>query len=445
MKPTPPMISGWPVVGNLIEFLRDKMAVIERGYQEHGEIFAFNLAGQNVAMLLGPEHSKLVFDKTDQELSIGEASSFLEPIIGQVGTLGPHENYLKERSVIAPLLGGRYMKGHVDAMVTETKLWMADAGENGSFDINDFSQHITMYVAARALLGDVFRQQLGEEFVEHFHAMANGVDQILPPHLPLPRFRKRDQAHAALKVILGDLIDKRRSNPDEHDDFLQHIVDAGHEDGTAFDREHLIGLLILIIFAGFDTTSSHLAWGLVFLLERPDLLELVIKEVNAVYETTDTLELKHLRDMPHLNYTMMEVERYRPAVQVLMRVVKEDIEVDGYHIPAGWNVMISPEYSHKLERVFSNPDQFDPERFNDERCEHKQHPNTLTGFGGGGHKCWGMKFAYAEMSIIIAMLLHQYKMELSQPVEERWISGMMRPNVQINYKRIEVAVDTTAH
>lgn len=441
---TPPMISGLPLVGNMIEFMKDKIALIERGYQQHGEIFAFKMGGQNFAMLLGPENSAKVFDMTDKELSIREASAFLEPVVGKVGILGGFDRYMEERKIIAPLLGGRYMKDHVRAMVLETNLWIDEAGQAGEFDINDFCQHVTMYVASRALLGDDFRQHVGQEFVEAFHTMANGIDQVLPANLPLPRFRKRDKARKELSVLLGDLIDERRTNPDKYDDFFQKIVDAELADGSHFDKERLISLVILLVFAGFDTTSGHLAWAIVYLLENPDFLEMVMKEVEAVYATTDTLELKHLREMPHLGYAVTEVERYRPAVQVLMRTVKEDVEIGGYHIPAGWSIMISPEFSHKLERVFTNPDEFDPERFNDERCEHAQHANTLTGFGGGLHKCWGMKFANNEIAIIAAMLIHKYKLELSNPAEPLWIGGMMRPNVTIKYQERIPQTETQA-
>lgn len=438
MKQTPPMISGLPIIGNTVEFMKDKINLIERGYKEHGEVFAFRLAGKNFAMVLGPEHSEKVFKMTDNELSIREASEFLEPIVGQVGALGGFDRYMEERKIIAPLLGGRYMKGHVEAMVTETNLWLEEAGSSGEFDINDFAQHITMYVAARALLGNDFRNMLGKEFVDLFHDIANGIDQVLPPDLPIPRFIKRKQARKKLDVLLGALVDERRSNPDQHDDFLQQIVDAELPDGGQFDKKRVISLIILMVFAGFDTTSGHLAWAIVYLLEHPEFLEIVQQEVDAVYATTDHLELTHLRDMPHLNYAMMEVERYRPAVQVLMRTVKEDVEIGGYRIPAGWSIMISPEFSHKLERVFTEPDQFDPERFNDERCEHAKHPNSLTGFGGGLHKCWGMKFANTEMAVIVAMLLHRYDMSLSKKPGQVNLAGMIRPDVVIKYKEREL-------
>lgn len=435
-KPNPPMVTGLPILGNMVEFMRDKIKFVERGYQQHGEIFAFNLAGQNMAMLLGPEHAETFFKLTDAELSIQDSMTFLLPVIGKVGILGGMERYMEERKIIAPLLGGRHMKAHIEAMTTELDVWMQEAGASGEVDINHFSEEISLRVAARALLGDNFRDMVGEEFISLFHDLANGVDQVLPYNLPLPRFRKRDKARAKLSDLMGSLVDERRANPDAYDDFLQYIVNAELADGSQFDKERIISLILLMVFAGFDTTSAHLAWGFVYLLENPDLLERAKMEVDAVFAETDTIELAHIRQMPHINYAMLEVERIRPAVQVLIRSVVEDVEIGDYLIPAGWSVMISPEFSHKLERVFTNPDEFDPQRFNDERCEHAQHSNSLTGFGGGLHKCWGMKFAYNEMATIIATMLHHYDLDLSNtPVEDSWIAGIIRPDVKLQYRQ----------
>jgi len=77
------------------------------------------------------------------------------------------------------------MAQHVDAMVKETRLLMQQMGDVGEFDINhDFTQVITMNVAAHALIGQDFRQSFGEEFIRQFHLLAAGLDPILRPTCP---------------------------------------------------------------------------------------------------------------------------------------------------------------------------------------------------------------------------------------------------------------------
>ena len=436
MLQTPPLVKGLPLIGNMVDFMRDKIKLIERGYQQHGEVFAIKLASQNVVVALGPEHSEKIFKLTDDKLSMKEVMQYLVPVVGEVGALGSFEGYMQERKIVAPILGGRHMRGHVEAMVREVQDWLDAQPASGKFDVNEFSQHITMFIAARALLGDKFRDSFGEEFIHLFHELANGVDQFLPHNLPLPKFRRRDKARRELSVLMREMLADRRANPDQYDDFLQRMIEAELDDGSNFSDERVVSLIILMIFAGFDTTSGHLAWALVYLLERPDYLALVQQEVDAVYAEHEQLSVRQLRDLPHLNYAVMEVERYRPAVQVLVRYTKEPIELGGYHIPADWMVMISPEFSHRMERVFTQPDTFDPERFNAERCEHAKHANSLTGFGGGMHKCWGLKFANNEIAVAVAMLLRDYEMTLVDvPVEGAMIAGVIRPKTRIAFRR----------
>lgn len=439
---TLPMVPGLPLLGSLLAFKQDKVEFVRRNTERYGEMFGFRLGLKNVAMLIGPELSEQFFKRTDVELSITESMQWLAPVVGQVMSLGGQEMYLQHRKIIGPILGGSHMAQHVEAMVKETRLLMQHMGDQGELDINrDFAQVITMNVAAHALIGQDFRQSFGEEFVRLFHHLADGLDQVLPPNLPLPRFIRRDRARAKVGRMLAEQIEHRRQMADPPDDFLQQLCEAKTDDGVLLDTGTVINLILLLIFAGFDTTSAHLAWGMVFLLENPDYTAKVQQEIDRVLGATPTPDAGAIRDLPHLGYVMTEVERMRPAVSVLMRVTTEDIELGGYTIPEGWMVMISPPVSHRLERVWSCPDEYDPERFNAERQEHRRHAFTLTGFGGGMHKCTGHKFAYNELIIILAMLFYEYAFELADPpVRPKEIEQIVRPANRIRYRRRTKAV-----
>jgi sterol 14-demethylase len=236
--------------------------------------------------------------------------------------------------------------------------------------------------------------------------------------------------------MLADQINHRRQMANPPDDFLQQLCEANNDDGTLLSVDTVVNLILLLIFAGFDTTSAHLAWGMVFLIENPEYAVRVQQEIDRVLSAAPTPDVGAIRDLPHLSYVMTEVERMRPAVSVLMRVTTEDVELGGCTIPKGWMVMISPAVSHRLERVWSCPDEYDPERFNADRQEHRRHAFTLTGFGGGMHKCTGHKFAYNELTIVLAMLFYEYAFELADPpVRPKEIEQIVRPANRIRYRR----------
>jgi retinoid hydroxylase len=91
-----------------------------------------------------------------------------------------------------------------------------------------------------------------------------------------------------------------------------------------------------------------------------------------------------------------------------MRGVVEEIEFDGYLIPAGWNVIIMPLLTHRLPEIYAEPDRFDPDRFAPPREEDIKYPYSLIGFGGGVHSCIGVEFAKMEMKLILAALLDRF-------------------------------------
>ena len=98
---------------------------------------------------------------------------------------------------------------------------------------------------------------------------------------------------------------------------------------------------------------------------------------------------------------------------MLWRHTTESYEYGGYVIPKGWITIISPAISHSLPHVFPHPEKYDPQSvFHPARAEDKKTPFCLAGFGGGAHKCPGMRFANAFMKAVFSLLFRRYKLEL---------------------------------
>jgi cytochrome P450 len=116
--------------------------------------------------------------------------------------------------------------------------------------------------------------------------------------------------------------------------------------------------------------------------------------------------------MPYLEQILNEVERLHPPVAGGFRGVVKPFEFKGYQVPAGWLAQYSILQTQRSPEVYTNPEQFDPDRFSPERQEAKQKPFSLIGFGGGPRICLGIAFAKLEMKIVMAYLLRSYEWEL---------------------------------
>ncbi len=85
---------------------------------------------------------------------------------------------------------------------------------------------------------------------------------------------------------------------------------------------------------------------------------------------------------------------------------------NGYYVPEDWIISYRINSSHQDKNVFSNPKTFDPERFGEQREEHKKTEYSLVGFGGGPRFCLGYAFAQMEMKVFASLLLRNYGWEI---------------------------------
>jgi sterol 14-demethylase len=307
------------------------------------------------------------------------------------------------------------MEGYVQVMVQEVQAWLATLGDSGSFEVVDSCQRLAQHIAAHAFLGAAFRQRLAEPFWHLFHDLVAGMDAVLPPSLPLPRFLRRDRARRQMHAMLRPWIAERRGASGQPQDFLQTLVEARDADGRPFTDALIVSFIISLLFAGHETTSGQASWGLIQLLQHPAYLRVVVEEQAQALPPDQPLTLETLRHLPHLLWALRETERLRPAAGLLMRSTVAPYEVGGYQVPAGWLTLIAPHLAHRLPEVFHEPAHYDPWRFAPERAEDRQHRFALVGFGGGMHKCLGIHFATYEMAVIISLLLQHYHLELLTP------------------------------
>ncbi|MDA0243201.1 MAG: cytochrome P450 [Chloroflexi bacterium] len=437
-KPIPPLAPGaLPFLGHALSFRNGRDQLLQRSYDTCGPVFALKLATQNVAVLVGPEYSKIFFQETDRSLSMVEPYQFLRESFGDVAFLVGPEYYKQTRSVLHEPFKRHKMTQYLAVMQERTQLWLDTLGETGEIELVAAVTQLVQDIAGSALMGRKFQEQVGDEFWPLYEAISLALDPMLPAHWPLPKFKRRDRARAKLEALLRPMLAERRQNPDAYDDFMQELLNARDTTGQPLDDEHVIPLLLGLLFAGHETTAGQAAWTIVELLRHPEYAQRVQQEVDAVLPYQGELNMERLAQMEHIEWAVREVERVRPSADMVFRYVTTPLEVGDYVVPAGWLVQTSSLLTHNLPEVFANPEQFDPLRYAPDRAEDKKHRFGLIGFGGGIHRCTGMNFANMEMSVITALLWQQFEVELvTQDTHVAQGMGANRPSATIvRYRR----------
>src|SRR5690606_6173660 len=119
-------------------------------------------------------------------------------------------------------------------------------------------------------------------------------------------------------------------------------------------------------------------------------------------------------DIPALAYTSQVIDealRLYPPAYLLSRFVVENDVVDGYDIPAGSVLSLSPYVTHRHPEFWPQRERFDPDRFPpDQRAGRPRFP--LFPFGGGPRPCIGNRFALTEAVLVLAMVTQRYRLDL---------------------------------
>jgi cytochrome P450 len=209
---------------------------------------------------------------------------------------------------------------------------------------------------------------------------------------------KYDTAEAATREMAAffqRLADARRARPEA--DLLSELVHLQDESGDRLADDELIGTCIMLLFAGHETTTNHIANGLHALMRFPG-------------------EAARLRAEPGLAAAAVEeLLRYDGPSGAQVRVVSQAHELHGKRLEAGQRVFIMLNAANRDPRAYPDPDRLDLDR---DGLPH------LT-FGFGIHICLGFPLARTEGQVAIPALLARYRRLEPEGGPPEWINSLV--------------------
>jgi len=416
----PPVLSrGLPLLGHLLELRHRPIELFERARRECGDVGELNFAGNRVVMLSGEAAQEAFFRAPDEQLDQAAAYPFMTPIFGKgvVFDAGPEQ---RRQAMKNQSLRDKLMRGHAEVIAAETERMMAGLGDAGEIDLLDFMSELTIYTSSACLIGRRFREALGPECYRVFYELEKGTDALayVNPDLPLPAFRARDRARRRLVELLTGIFAEREGQAEpEQRELFDVLLTIRNEDGSQrYPIDVITGMFISMMFAGHHTTSGTAAWTLIELLRHPAFLARVVHELDELYADGRDVSYQALREIPLLEAGIKEALRLHPPLILLMRKVMIPFHYEGWTVPVGKLVAVSPAVSNRMPECFPDPDRYDPTRYAPGRDEDRQLFAWIP-FGAGRHRCVGAAFAMMQLKAIFSELLRRYEFDLSQPSE----------------------------
>jgi len=388
-------------------------------HRKFGDYFTLRLPiSRTVVAVSDPDAIKAIFADRGERMNAGEGNVILEPILGSYSLLlldGPE--HTRQRRLVHPPFHGSRMQRYGDTIreVTNAEIDTWQAGRR--FTLRQATQSITLKVILRA----VFGLEEGES-MDHVERLLRAV--LAPGSNPMAAlavlrrdfgpFRLWSQfmaARAELDAALYAEIDARRGDPglEQRDDILSVLLQARDEEGRPMSNEELRDELMTLLLAGHETTATALAWFFDQVLHQPDVLRRLRAEAAA-------------GETAYLDACISEVMRLRPVVAMVARRLREDVDLGGWHIPAGAVLAPNIFLAHRRPDIYPEPFRFRPERFLDARPE----TYAWLPFGGGIRRCIGADFATFEMKAVIPEILRRADLEPvsrdPEPIKRRLIT-----------------------
>lgn len=153
------------------------------------------------------------------------------------------------------------------------------------------------------------------------------------------------------------------------------------------------------------------------LLNNPEAMQKVQKELFDVVGMTNIVEEFHLPKLQYLNAVVKETLRLHPPVPFLIpRSTNETSTVGGYTIPKNTRVLINVWAMQRDPSIWDSPTDFKPDRFlNDARnLDFKGNNFQFLPFGSGRRMCPGLPLAERMVAYLLASLLHSFDWKLPQ-------------------------------
>ncbi len=400
---------GWPIIGETLALINQLELFPWERYRQHGKCFKTAFFGSKFAYLIDPDANRAVLVEQADKLSNRLGMKILEPILSNdVLILQDGEEHRTNRKMLLPIFHHQAIVNYFDTINSIVASTIADWGKQGSIDLDAELRKLTLTIVVRIFLGCESPEEIGR-VSEWYTTLLSSRLALLKWDVPLTSYGRGQAARRKIINYIRQIIAERseRGDLETSTDALGLLLNVTDKHGNKLTEQQVINHSIGLLFAGHETTSTLMNWIVFELGNHPEWRDKMRREIHQAIGT-EPIELSHLRQLPQMSNVIKEGERLYPPANNLIRGVVRDIEYDGYRIPAGWNVIISPHLTQRLPTLYREPDTFDPDRFAHPREEDKQHPYALIGFGGGNHFCLGVELAQMEMKLILTTLLQKY-------------------------------------
>jgi cytochrome P450 len=392
---------GLPLFGDTFAYVKDPFLWTVNAYKKYGAVYRTNMFFEAGVIVTGAEFAERFFMDRERVFSSERGwESILGAFFQRGLMLRDFDVHRYHRRIMQAAFKHEALVGYLSAMYP---ILVRAIGRLAGSRAYPWVKQVTLDAATSIFLGledDEDARRVNGLFTEIMIAAAAAFRW----NLPATAYGRGLRARRLLRDWVTALIPERRKNPGR--DMLSALCTAASEDGDRFSDDEIADHLLFLLMAAHDTTTSALTNLIMELGRRPEWQARLRAQSRTLGAAPPTEETLHQLTLVYDCFR--EVLRMYPPVRSIPRRTLCEIEMGGYLVPANTQVWLDVEMSHRDPSLFTNPGEFDPERFSDARAEHKRHRFAWMPFGGGAHTCLGLQFGELQVKLLMHLLLLRY-------------------------------------
>jgi cytochrome P450 len=357
------------------------------------------------------------FPKSDR---IGEG---LRPLLGNSVFLTNGAVWQGQRRIIDPAFEGGRLRDTFPAIWAAGEAAVARIA-HGPREIEQDMSHAAADVIFRTLFSLPIEDAIASQVFHQFRAYQRSQPILnAAAFLPLPGWMPRGhraetrRTARAIRDLITRLTQDRMAQiaagtaPDDLATKIMTTPDP--ETGQCFSTDEMVDQVAIFFLAGHETSASALGWALYLVACHPEWQDRLAAEAETALAAGPDFavmgKLRLARDV------FRETLRLYPPVPMMVRETTKPEVFRNRTLPRGAQIVISPWHLHRHDRIWDNPDGFDPGRFATENGKHCLREAFIP-FSTGARVCPGAGFAMIEGPLLLAMLLRKWRFD---PVKDR--------------------------
>ena len=419
-----------PAAGFDLGGSEESLALMRRCFAQYGDVYRIFAPSRGVYnyVINHPRDIKRVLLSNHRNYTKGEGMDRVKILLGNGIMTSEGDFWRRQRRMMQPSFHRRVLDrfGGLIHDVNEkyAARWALKAAAGEPINLTEDLSELTLEIVLHSIFDTDLRRLERQLGANPFEVVAKEQNRDLKFAF---RFR-------SLAKLVGDLIERRRREPEERFDFLEMLMAVRDRESDApMSNKELIDEVMTLIVAGHETTAAALTWTWHLISQHRDTAAQLEAEADAVPDGTP-LGLDAAESLAFTHQVIQESLRLYPPGWLFTRRTLEADELGGFAIGPRTDVFISPYLLHRHPEFWSEPEEFRPERFAGADAE-ERHKFAYIPFSVGPRHCIGENLALFEMLGHVSMMSRRFRMTRvgNDPIElEAQINLRPRSNLMMN-------------